>query len=100
MAKENNVELRMELAQTMIDSWNREDLVTFAWDRLVDELGELNQLALDQVCEQFDVEVKTDDSERDKISEIKKKDSSIYDKDDPRSVVDQFYDNPYNGNPE
>jgi hypothetical protein len=97
MAKENNVELRMELAQTMIDSWNRENLVTFAWDRLVDELGELNPQSLDQLCEQFDIE-NIDNSERDKISKIK--DSSIYDKDDPRSVVDQFYDNPYNGNPE
>lgn len=101
MAKEvNNVEMRMELAGKMIDSWNREDLVTFAWDRLVDELGELNPLALDQVCEQFDMEVEIDDSERDKIPKIKEKGSTIYDKDDPRSVVDQFYDNPYNGNPE
>ena len=87
---QEDIELRMELAQKMIDSWNREDLMTFAWDRLVDELGELNSLALDNLCEQFDVET----------HHHEEKPSPVYDKDDPRSVVDQFYDNPYNGNPE
>ena len=88
MSKVNNdstVELRMELAQKMIDSWSREDLITFAWDRLVDELGELNPLALDQVCEQFDMDTPA---------------PIVYDVNDPRSIVDQFYDNPYRGDPE
>ncbi len=81
MAKVNNgstVELRMELAQEMIDSWSREDLITFAWDRLVDELGELNPLALDQICEQFDVEAPV-------------KDPSIYHVDSTETILEQFY---------
>jgi hypothetical protein len=81
MSKVNNgstVELRMELAQTMIDEWSREDLITFAWDRLVDELGELNPLALDQVCEQFDVETPA-------------KDPSIYHTDSTETILEQFY---------
>jgi hypothetical protein len=86
----STVELRMELAQVMIDSWSREDLITFAWDRLVDELGELNSLALDNICEQFDVE----------SPNYEEKPSPVYEKDDPRSITDQFYDNPYNSNPE
>lgn len=88
--KKINIELRMELAGKMIDSWNREDLTTFAWDRLVDELGELSPMALDQLCEQFDLETPNHEN----------KPSPVYDSSDPRSVVDQFYDNPYNGNPE
>jgi len=81
MSKVNNsstIELRMELAQEMIDSWSREDLMTFAWDRLVDELGELNETAMDNLCEQFDIPAPD--------TEV-----FVYDVTSDKTILEQFY---------
>ena len=43
----------MKLADKMINDWNEEDLKTFAWDRLADELVALNSSSYERICKQY-----------------------------------------------
>jgi hypothetical protein len=50
----------MKLADKMIESWSREELMIFAWDRLADELILLNNSAYESICNQYDIPYKSE----------------------------------------
>ncbi len=51
--KDERLQHAMKLSEKMINDWNREDLMTFAWDRLSDELVNLSNNSFNKICEQY-----------------------------------------------
>jgi len=58
MSSDERLQHSMKLADKMIESWSREELMIFAWDRLADELILLNNSAYERICNQYDIPYK------------------------------------------